>query len=470
MNKILAQGIGKAMRKRVLTDATIGYVNKDLLLRVFLDELNERSTIKTSTSRLRCSEYLWYITYEGKLGMVKKGGMKSNAEKLLRERLIIRDGMGIYRGTKVIDGRGCQCPKHRPIIEAMAGDRWAPQIVKQLCDTLDGGHELQMIIDRNFADAYDPDYDHNVYIDDAVCAYSCMSCRADEAQEFYGGIDGCYVARFLNDDGENIGRCIMYTDGTIRHFIRIYCYEEYMRDCLYTLKHNMKPDDIFGRNECIPGLRLSTNFNSCTPNMYLDGNNYGLIVDGGQLYVGTGYDWDCKETDDGYIGDCWENICECAGCGELMSTEGEDIVDQYDGRHYCSESCARDAGLGQCEECGEWTSDGIETEDGCFYCCASCARNNDYIRTDCWGHWIPRDDEDTITIEGIYHYCCEEEVEADGWRKCADCGAWTRQKYKCQDGAYRCADCLNNSWELMYVKKEVKDEKQTEATEEASAD
>ena len=54
INKILSQGISKAMRKMIFTDATV-FVKDEVLLRAFIDELNDRSTIKTKQSRLRCS-------------------------------------------------------------------------------------------------------------------------------------------------------------------------------------------------------------------------------------------------------------------------------------------------------------------------------------------------------------------------------------------------------------------------------
>lgn len=458
-NKILSQGIGKAMRKMIFTDATV-YVKDEVLLRAFIDELNDRSTIKTKQSRLRCSDYLWYISYEGRLGMVSKMGSKNNAYKLIREKLIQKDAYGIYRGTTVIDGRGCQHPKHRPIIEAM-GARWAPQIVRRLSDMLDGGHELQMVIDRDFESAYAPDYDVNMYIDDLVCSMSCMSERPDEAQEFYGAIDGCYVARFFNSDGEDIGRCIMYTDGKIRHFIRIYCYEEYQRDCLYTLKHNMKPGDLFGRSERIEGLCLPTTLNAESPNMYLDGSYYGLKVKDGKLWVGTDYDYDCKSTSDGTLDSDWEYIHECPCCGKMFSTRYRDnyIYDTGTDRCYCCEECAMEDGVYQCEECGRWTSDDIITNDGCHYCSCSCARSADYVRTEYNHDWVLRDD--AIEVDG-YYYADDEEMLADGWHKCDECDEWTRYRHKCADGKIRCDNCLSaGGWTLKYIK-DVQDEETTE--------
>lgn len=460
MNKIISQGVAKAMRKDLFTNKEIAYIDDDFLLRLFLDELNDRNDVKTGMSRLRCGEYLWYLTYEGRLGMVKKGGMKSNAEHLLREKLIVKDRYGIYRGTRVINGRGCQCPKHRPIIDALSRGRWSPFIVNKLADLLDGGHELEMVIDTDFESAYDPDYDSGAHnIDDLVTSQSCMSCRGDKAQQFYGGIEGCKVARFLKD-GEDIGRCIVYEYNGIRHFIRIYCQDEYQRDCLYTLRHNMHEGDLFGRCERIKGMRLPTNWDADTPNMYLDGNSYGVFVEDGRLWVGVDYDWDAKSTGDETISDEWENICYCSNCGQIMSMNDDYIRDKEDGRCYCCESCAAENGLSQCEECGEWSSgDVVETEDGHFYCGGYCARENDYVCTDTH-RWVLS--ENAFVINDCYKYVDEEDAMSDGWRKCDDCGEWTRIKYDCSDGKIRCHSCLDKGgWILQYVKQGVQDD-QTE--------
>ena len=465
MDKLITQGVAKAMRKDLFTNPDIAYINDDFLLRLFLDELNDRNDVKTGMSRLRCGEYLWYLTYEGRLGMVKKGGMKSNAEHLLREKLIVKDRYGIYRGTRIINGRGCQCPKHRPIIDALSRGRWSPFIVNKLSDLLDGGHELEMVIDTDFESAYSPDYDSGAHnIEDLVTSQSCMSCRGDEAQEFYGGIEGCKVARFLKD-GEDVGRCIVYEYNGIRHFIRIYCQDEYQRDCLYTLKHNMREGDLFGRCEYIHGMELPTSWDSDTPNMYLDGNEYGVFVRDGKLWVGVDYEWDCKSTSDGCISDEWENICYCANCGEIMSMNDDYICDKDDGRYYCCESCAEEAGLSQCEECGEWTSDVVETEDGHYFCSSYCAKENGYVYTDSH-RWV--DENDVLEIDG-YRYVDEEDAIDSGWKKCDECGCWTRVQYTCDDGKTRCHSCLNNGeWELKYVKQGVKDD-QAE-TDETSGD
>ena len=465
--KILSQGIAKVMRKRILTDESYRHVDKKLLLRMFMDELSERDSIKTGVSKLKCSDYLWYISYEGRLAMVKKGGMKSNAERLLHDKWIKKDSDGIYRGTRVINGRGCQHPKHRPIVDGLSNGRWNPIIVERLNDMLEGGHELEMTIDRNFHDAYEPNYDINTYIDDAVCGYSCMSERPDEAEAFYGNIEGCYVARFLKD-GENIGRCIMYTDGKIRHFIRIYCHEDFMRDCLFTLKKNMTPDDIFGRNQCIEGLELPADFTANTPNMYLDGNKYGLKLRDGKFYVGTDYDWDCKETSDGSIIDTWDELRVCHNCGCLFASEHEGIMDSDTYEWYCCADCAYESDVYQCDGCGEWASDIIITLDDNRYCSARCARAAGYVKTDYDGDWIL--EEDALCIADSWYYKDEYEAAQGGWHRCADCGEWTRTTEKCTDGGYRCAPCLSkNGWTLAYVKtNEVKDEKT--GTAEASAD
>lgn len=457
---VAKHGIGKALRKKILTDPTIQFIDRDLLLRLFFEELNERQEIRTSASKrtkLQCRDFFWYLSFEGRLGQVSQCGFQNQAIKLKREKLLVKDSAGYWRGTKVINGRGCQHPNHRAIIWGLSRGKWSQYVVETLEDILDGGHKLAMVIDTNFADAYAPEYDSNEHIEDAVCGYSCMSGRPDEAQEFYGSIDGCKVARFLDKNGENIGRCIVYEYGGIRHFIRIYCAPQYMRDCLYTLRANMTESDLFGRRESIDDLELETSLSGESPNMYLDGNDYGLRVKDGKLFVCTDYDWDCKCTDDGMLGDNWgDSILTCAYCGEFINRHDSYIEDRESGNVYCCSDCADHDGLIQCEECGDWTSEWTETEDDRKFCCNDCARNAGYRCTE-HGKWIL--EEDGLEINDCYFYEDEEDAEADGWHKCVECGEWTKMNYPCTDYQPRCPQCrMDGGWTLQYVKREVKDE------------
>lgn len=457
-NKITRRGIYKSMRTAVFTDPEIRYYDNDLLLKMFLDELSERQWKKRMTVT-NGWEYLWYITYDGRLGMVKKGGAKCNAEKLIKKHLIKPDSYGVMRAEQVLDGCGCQIPQHRPIIEALSRGRWSQYVVDTLSNLLDGGRSMEMVIDRDFATAYAPSYDNNTHIEDLVCSYSCMSDRPDEAQEFYGNIEGCYVARFLKD-GDDVGRCIMYEQDGIRHFIRIYCRPEYQRDCLYTLRKNMRDDDLFGRDEHIDGLHLRANFDASTPNMYLDGNSYGFTVEDGELYVvDDDCDWNGDSTSSGSFA-CEadsEGIHVCEHCGRWLVL-GDDPI-EVDGCYYCDDNCAQNAGVTQCAHCGDWISDdgGFETTDGQRFCCRSCAQNEGYVET-YLGDWIHVDDAFSPD-DGDTWFKDEDEAIENGWARCEDCGNWFRVRYACSDGKYRCSDCLSDQgWKLMYVKEQKDDE------------
>lgn len=462
MKKILTKGVYKAMRTTVFTDESIHYYDNDLLVKMFLDELSERQWKKRMTVT-NGWDYLWYITYDGRLGMVKKGGCKCNAEKLIKKHLIEPDALGVMRAKQVLDGCGCQIPQHRPIIEALSRGRWSQYVVDTLSNYLDGGKAIEMVIDRDFATAYAPFYNTNTHIEDLVCSYSCMSGRPDEAQDFYGNIEGCYVARFLKD-GDDIGRCIMYEYNGIRHFIRIYCRPEYQRDCIYTLRKNMKEGDLFGRDKCIEGLHLFAKFDEDTPNMYLDGDHYGFSVEDGKLYVTDyDYDWNADSTSGGTFADAAddEGIHVCHYCGKWIS--GNSDYTSIDGTCYCDDDCAESDGCYKCEECGEWMREPeITTVDGCYYCSRRCALDSDNVCTEN-GDWVYYD-EAFSPDEGDHYYKDEQEAIEDGWNLCADCGEWCKTRYACSDGLYRCENCLSdNGWKLTYVK-EQKDDKETETS------
>lgn len=461
--KKIARGMAKQLRVKVFTDEEIRYVDKDLLVKLFLDEISERSWKKDGgRTVIHGSDYLWYISFEGRLAMVKRGGSKCNAERLLKKKLIYKDTYGIYRATQVLDGCGCQHPAHRPIINALSRGRWTDYIVQTLSDILDGGHKLDYVIDTNFETAYAPDYDINTHIDDLVCSYSCMSGRGEDAQNFYGNIDGCKVMRFLKD-GEDVGRCLVYTKDDVRHFMRIYCQEEYQKDCLFTLRSQMKPQDKFGRSEYIEDFETEAHFDRYTPNMYLDGNHYGFKVKNGRLLVTAyGYDDSGESTSDDTFVNVSEDIGICDNCGEWMIKDARGTVhNKYDDYWYCSEECAESAGMMRCAYCGEFIDeeeDYISTSDGVCYCCADCADGDGYVRLDSTGEWVLRDYTFTPD-DGVSYYNDEDDARENGWETCADCGEWFVPRYTCQDGKYRCDTCRNkDGWELMYVKKEQKDE------------
>lgn len=463
--KVMRRGMAKLLRSYAFSDPDVGFIEDNLLLKLFLDEINERDRIKTSYNSMKCSDYLWYVSFEGRLGRVKWGGAKCNAEKMLKKGWIAKDQYGIYRANRVLNGCGCEYVKHRPIIKSLSRDKWTREIVDKLTDLLDGGHEVEYVIDRDFAAAYEPDYDTSEHIDDLVTSQSCMSCRPDEAESFYGNIDGCYVMRFLKDD-EDIGRCIMYEWEGIRHFIRIYCQPEYQRDCLYTLRRQMRENDLLGRCEQIEGIHLLCHFDGDTDNMYLDGNRYGFKVEDGKIYLVAGScDYDGESTSSGRFADSAEEgyIHQCYDCGKWISTrDGSAIRDEDEDRWYCCSSCAANNDYVECAYCGEYHHCEICTDDGNYYCCANCAEEDGYVRPDDVYQWIPR--EDAFWVNEYTCFSDEDAARDAGWVQCSVCGEWMQEHYPCTDGKPRCSTCLSNEgWHLKYVKDEpdVKEETTT---------
>lgn len=462
VRKLRGRGLAKMFRWNVFTDPDLVCIDENLLLKLFLDELNERGRIKTSYNTMTCSDYLWYVTYEGRLGRVKWGGSKCNANKMIKKGLIAKDKYGVYRAKQVLNGCGCEAPKHRPILKSLSRGRWSEEIMNKLTELLDGGHELEYVIDRNFADAYDPGYENNVYIDDLVTSQSCMSYRGSDAQSFYGNIDGCYVMRFLKD-GENIGRCIMYEYNGIRHFIRIYCRQEYQRDCLYTLRKQMRENDLFGRCERIEGIKLECHFDDTTKNMYLDGNRYGFVAEEGRLFMVDGdYEYDGESTYQGSFEYVIEDyhIHRCYSCGDWITDRDGIHDDDYD-RWYCCEDCAYQDDYIQCDYCGDWCHSSVDTEDGHHFCSTSCAQEDGYVRCEDTDEWIPEDD--AFYVNG-WAYSSEESAREDGWDKCVECGEWTKMRYQCEGGKTRCEGCLRDEWELKYVKIKDKKDEETETS------
>lgn len=451
IKKVIGRGISKLFRSQVFTSPDLYRIDDNLLLRLFLDEINERKRIKTSYNTMTCSDYLWYITFEGRLGRVKWGGAKCNAEKLLKKRLIVKDRFGIYRATKVLNRCGCENVRHRPIIKSLSRGRWSKFITDKLIDLLDGGHEMDYVIDREFQKAYDPTYDENITIEDLVTSQSCMSDRGDDAETFYGSIDGCYVMRFLKD-GEDVGRCIMYEYNGIRHFIRIYCQPEYQRDCLYTLRKQMNDNDLFGRCEKIPDLELRCHFDEDTRNMYLDGNRYGFTVRDGHIYmVSNNTMYDGESTYEGRFCNVIDDygVHLCANCGDWVSSR-YGIKNDYDDEWYCCEECAEECGWVRCAYCGDYHRECITTTDGFHYCCEDCADNDGYVCCIDTDEWIYK--EDAFEVEENRFYTSEDAARKDGWDKCVECGQWAKMCHSCQDGKTRCTACLLDGWELQYVK------------------
>ena len=354
---------------------------------------------------------LWYLTYDGKIGKCLWTGENRWATKHLSNEDIIFDaGIGIYVANREINGEGCCFVRQRPIL-ARIGTNWSPDWMSKIEEYFDGGIDCRMVIDRNFEIAYEPSYDdsNSVLDGDFVCGYSCMSGRGADAQAFYGGIEGCSVARFEDADGNQVGRCIIYEYNGQRHFIRLYAKRDYQNKANMLIKAEMRDGDIRGRNECIEGLCLRTNWDEHTTNMYLDGNSYGAEIIDGELCVDTNYSYSLKSASDDYL---FEKIGihRCAHCGKLHRC----FYAYQD--YYCSAACARADGLIKCDECGQWfrKDDGVVIDAKHQYCCSSCARRNGFRQCKHCGKWGFADDM-LMTLQTEY-YCDGDCAFAHGCR------------------------------------------------------
>ena len=354
---------------------------------------------------------LWYLTYDGKIGKCLYTGENRWATKHLdNEDIIFDEGIGIYVANREINGEGCCFVRQRPIL-ARIGTEWSSDWLSKIEEYFDGGIDCHMIIDQNFEIAYEPTYDDSssVLDGDFVCGYSCMSGRGADAQRFYGGIEGCYVARFEDADGNQVGRCIVYKFNGQRHFIRLYAKREYQNKANMLIKAEMHENDIRGRDEHIDGLCLPTHWDEHTTNMYLDGNAYGAEIVEGELCVAVDYSYGLKSTSDDYLFEKL-GLNRCAHCGKLHRCF---YADQD---YYCSAACARADGLIKCDECGMWfrPDDGVVIDSKHQYCCSSCARRNGFRQCKHCQDWHYADDM-LMTIQGEY-YCNEDCAFSDGCR------------------------------------------------------
>lgn len=327
--------------------------------------------------------FYYYQAKNGRLAAVAK----TKAETLIR-RGKIKDHVAleeIPQGTYV---------KHRRIIESLEKTRSMTTDAKRVLENhFDIQLPCKMIIDTDFYKAYEPSYHGSFVTDgDAATESSCMSGRPSEAEQFYGGIKGCSVARFETSDGKQVGRCIVYEQDGVRHFVRVYGLGLYQRTMLNLIKDEMKENDLFGRNAKIKNLFLETNWDYDTPNMYLDGY-YGLTIKDEKFYVASSPDYDLDSTSCGTIGEALEldDAYYCDHCGERAYEDERIWIDDY---VYCCSDCAYNAGYRYCERCGEWFyhEDGIETDDHQYYCCESCAERDSYYRCKTCGIYHHQDD------------------------------------------------------------------------------
>ena len=356
---------------------------RDAIARAFLITLEHRQ--RTSLSCTDFQRFYFYIAKNGRLAYVAR----QKAQTLIKRGKIVN-----FKATEEI--KGGVYVKHRRIIADLnrSGRQLYSPVQRALEYYFDEQLPCKMIIDTNFKIAYEPTYYGCMSTDgDLANEESCMSGRGDEAQLFYGGIHGCKVVRFETEDGEQVGRCIMYEYNDIRHFIRIYGRGSYHRTMLNFIKDNMKENDLFGRSESIKGLRLKADWDDDTPNMYLDGSRYGITKTEDGWVVTTDFEYNGKNTSDETLEYVYEEgeYYTCERCGRRVHRDDAYFCGDY---AYCDSDCAAADGWCWCERCGEcvWEGDGIHTKDGKVYCCESCAKRDGYTECPSCGKWKNKDD------------------------------------------------------------------------------
>lgn len=387
-------------------------------------------------------DFLWYITSDYRLGRCSFIGEKKWADYHLdNNNIVIADDLA-PKAIKIINGQGCVKVRHRPLL-ARIGENWNPDKVNKINIFLDGGKTCHLIIDRNFELAYETDYDDsNVLEGDLVTGDSCMSGRGDAAQEFYGNIDGCYVVRFENDEGEQVARCLMYEYNGIRHFIRLYALRDYQCKAYELLRAEMKEGDLIGRETQIPNLKLVCHFDENTPCMYLDGKKYGFAIEDGELCMVNTEDYSCfthcKTTGNDIFFNEYD-VYECDHCGKLCQ-------DPYciDDNHYCSEECISEAGYVKCENCCTWINTKYDDEhyvapNGDVYCSLYCLHQDDLeVCAEC-GEVYHKDGEEISDMASCDYFCSQECAEKHGLVKDDITGGWTSNYIQTRKGSY--VDC-----------------------------
>ena len=358
----------------------------------------------------------FYVTSTGKLAYISKTG--KDRYKYQR-----------YINLKMIDPitrkANCEIPgglivRHRPVLEKIFNRYYRCQFSdtnrKRLESFFDHTKICRMVIDTDFKSAYTPDYDNNQQTDgDLATGQSCMSCNGEQAQEFYGGIPGCKVCRFIDDKKQgdkNVGRCIVYDNGSERHFIRIYGLYEYHRCMIDLINEEMRPQDVFGRGERID-INVKTSWDDDVECLYID-SGYGIYRDsnGDYWFRSRNYtlDSDGDTTDLVSVGELCDDsdYTYCERCVERVHEEDAIVVD---GNVYCCRECAVKDGYAQCDRCGKWLDedDAIIMEDGNVYCCDECAEKEGYEKCDICGQYKYETLRRTaITHEWICQECAEE--------------------------------------------------------------
>jgi len=138
----------------------------------------------------------------------------------------------------------------------------------------------------------------------------------------------------------------------------------------------------------------------------------------------------------------------CPQCGERFDSHShdDDSVLTVGGQLFCSAECAHEAGYECCEWCGDWVSTGsyysIEL-DGHFFCGDSCA-SHDFTRCAHCDEWVPNNRTYVVrTEEGNLLWC--ESCWEDETRECEGCGTcWDESvmEYDDEDDSYFCPSCI----------------------------
>lgn len=433
----------KALKKRALAERyNVSDSNDNVVERFYM--ILEHRNKSHGYKKQNYVDNFYYTTTSGELGVIKSKG--HNSGKILGDLLVRRgiidpnthDAKIELNGDKDSYGIKGVIIKHNRVLEDLS-HALSKEDINYLTVFFDKAENCTMVIDKNFKSAYEPKYkDPAVYQGDLCSSQSCMSCRGEGAQQFYGNILCCNVVRFERD-GQQVGRCIMYNFNGKRHFIRIYGKPEHLPKMYKLLKKEMKPQDLFGRSYVIDELKDETTVPDDAQNMYLDGSYYGFAywVDDEDKthYVMCSRNEASKMQDADYrvrfhnmkstspdtveqvlnprnIKPEYEYTCDNCGCG--IHEDDDDCVWCRD-NVYCCCDCAHDAGWECCEKCGEWDwgDDGVSTEDA-WYCCESCAERDRYYKCEKCGKWIY---EDYLhDVEGYGNLCddCVDELVKNG--------------------------------------------------------
>lgn len=495
LNKLLQK-----IRKRKAFDEK--YMYRDLTRR-FLTRLQFRQKAHGYKKQNYCDNF-YYITTSGELGCIKSKGHDSgyNLGCLLVRRGII--DKKTFEANKEINGKADTFGikgviiKHNRVLEDFKKS-WPETHIKYLSMIFDMTKPCEMIIDKDFKTAYEPKYrEPDVYAGDLCSSSSCMSCRGEGAQGFYGSIPCCNIVRF-EQNGEQVGRCIMYEYNGQRHFIRVYGKPEYLPKMYRLIRKEMKPNDLFGRSYCINDLVCDTTISKDTQNMYLDGSYYGLVgyLDGEETKYtmctslnqdevidekGEGAEFfRMKSTSDESMGcvarlhtqEDDDDYYICENCGERVYVD--DVCWAGD-EPYCCDDCAHEAGWYWCDQCGEdyHEDEGIFIPDaGLGFCCEQCANRSGFYKCEECNDWVHEDELNEVhgLYDSVCDSCLQDMCDKGEVVQCDYCNEYFKNdddlvmKVYCKDNhdeVYVCRDCWENCEYCKGQYDEIKEDKDVE--------